>query len=173
MKTKILTTIIRTLIIISLFFFSCGALHKKQSLEQSKQNIENLNLQSQDSQISREASQWFQSLIEQLHFNNTLIHSDSTIIYQPNGGFQLSKGTIILSEVNQQTTTSQKNTSSQEQGSSYSHQQQELKVNQEQINKQHEKERSPPLPLKWLLFLSIIALLAPLFLAYKRKRNKR
>jgi len=168
MKKKLLT-----LIIISLLFFSCGALHKKQSLQQSLKTTESLSLENQDSHISSETSQWLQSWIEQLHYSNTLIHSDSTITYQSNGGFQLSKGTILLSELKQQKATSQESISSEEQESSHSHQQQEFNVNQEQIIKQHEKKRSPSIPLIWLIIISLIALLFPLLLAYKHKRSKR
>src|SRR5690606_5288257 len=93
------------LLTISLLILSCATLHKKQSLQQSAQTAEITSLESQDSHLSLEASQWLQSWIEQLHYSTTLIHSDSIISYQPNGGFQLSKGSIILSELKQQTAT--------------------------------------------------------------------
>jgi len=166
MKKKLLT-----LIIISLLFFSCGALHKKQSLQQSLKTTESLSLENQDSHISSETSQWLQSWIEQLHYSNTLIHSDSTITYQPNSGFQLSKGTIILSELRQQTASNQETLSSKEQENSHSHQQQEFSAHQEEIIKQHEKERSPPISLIWLIIISLIALLSPLVLTYKHQRK--
>jgi len=166
MKTKLLTILIS-----SFLFLSCTTLHKKQSLQQSAQTTESLSLENQDSNISRETSQWLQSWMEQLHYSNTLIHSDSAITYQPNGGFQLSKGTIILSELKQQTASNQETLSSKEQESNHSHQQQEFNAHQEQINKQYDKERSPSIPLKWLIFISVIGLLAPLLLAYKHKKK--
>jgi uncharacterized membrane protein len=164
--------ILTTLIIITLLFLSCGALHKKQSLQQSTQNLEILAIESQDSYQSQELSQWLQSWIEQLQYSNTLIHSDSIISYLPDGGFQLSKGTIIHSELKQNTSSSQTAISNKEQESKHRHQQQEQSFQQEQSNQQHEKDRSPTIPLKWLVLLTFIAILSPLLLAYLNKRNK-
>ncbi len=168
MKAKLLT-----LLIVSILFFSCGTLYKKQNLHQSVQNTESLSLENQDSHISHEVSQWLQSQMQQLHYTTTLIHSDSTITYQPDNGFQLSKGTIMLSKLKQQATTSQETISSREQESNHSRSNQELNVHQEQSNKQSEKERLPTIPPLWLALFCIIAILSPLLLAYMNKKNKR
>ena len=163
--------ILITLIIITLLFLGCGALHKKQSLQQSAQNLEVIALESQDSHQSQELSQWLQSWIEQLQYSNTLIHSDSTISYLPDGGFQLSKGTVIHSELKQNTISSLATISNKEQESKHRHQQQEQSFQQEQSNQQHEKDRSPTIPLKWLVLLAFIAILSPLLLYNCKKKT--
>lgn len=155
------------------FLISCSTISKQRSAQKNTNTSESQLTETRQHQLDSQASQWLQSWLQQLQFSTTLIHSDSTISYLPNGGFQLSRGSIILTEASQQSSFNQESKSSEKQEGSYLNQQSTSSQKEQQSNKQSEKERLPAIPPFLLAIFGVLALLSPLLLVYLNKKNKR
>lgn len=93
---------------------SCGSLSKKKSQIHNTTHSEVTSKEINKESSVRQASDWQKMWAEQSNYSLAFLQSDSAIIYHPNGGFQLNKGTLLIGTASKQISSTEGEISSQQ-----------------------------------------------------------
>jgi len=97
--------------------FSCGTLSKQKSKSSSSVHTELTSTENTSESSRLEFNEWQKVWMQQADYSTALIHSDSAIIYHPDEGILLTKGTLLLAKKRQMEALSETNISQNEEES--------------------------------------------------------
>ena len=130
--------------------FSCGIVNKQKSNSSNSRNMELLNSESSSEKSDLQISEWQKNWMQHLGYSTALIFSDSTITYHPDGGFQISRGSLLFTQLNQKETANEEGTLQKLSNISETQQLQQEKEDEQNKAISSNKERRIPSPLIWI-----------------------
>jgi len=153
----------------TLLLYSCGALNKQKLTLKSATESQYETEENSSQHTGFQFAEWHSGWMQQADYSAAFIQADSTITFQPEKGFQLSKGSLFISLASNREAQLEESTFEKQEESSQSVQESSHQQLAENRIKNSEKQG---FPIRLLFGIAFIAMAIMLLWAKYRKRKK-